>query len=88
MHVCTLYKYKVFINIWLYNNDLVAPDLIDVIDDDGGYRDDLRRAGGHDRHQDQEQDGVLARGPQQLLGHERRGQALGHRVESDISDGS
>ena len=79
MHVCTLYKYKVFINIWLQYR-IFVPDLIDVVDDYGRYRDDLRRAGGHDRHQDQEQDGVLARGPQQLLGHERRGQALGHRV--------
>ena len=34
--------------------------LVDVVDDDGGHGDDLRRAGRHDGHQDQEQHGVLA----------------------------
>ena len=50
--------------------------LVHVVDDDGGHGDDLRRAGGHDGHQDEEEDGVLSSGSQQLLGHQRSCESL------------
>ena len=57
----------------LGNKSCLGFHLINVIDDDGSHRDDLRGPGGHDRHQDEEEDRILARRPQQLLGNQRSG---------------
>ena len=67
-------------NLSSFGTTLYYLDLIDVIDDDRGDSDDLSGAGGHHSHQDKEEDGVLPGGPEQLLGHEGRGEALGDVV--------
>ena len=44
------------LKVWLEGTEV---GLVDVVDDDGGDRNDLGRPGGHYCHQDQEQGCVL-----------------------------
>ena len=57
--------------------------LVDIVDNNGGHSDHLGRPGGHDRHQNEEQHGVLSRGAEQLLSHQRSSQTLGHVLISE-----
>ena len=60
---------------------MVSPEgadvgLVDVVDNDRGNGDDLRRAGRHDRHQDEEEHGVFPDRSEQLLGNKRRSETF------------